>query len=217
MANYQFQYTIPYFTNLPTDVITNDWSMFWPIGTPAESDFENARDRLMAFYSAVYQIGGGSNTGAPWVVFADASLKVYNRGDAPPRAPVYEAAAPITADQAASSYLPPEAAICLSFQAAQVSGVPQSRRRGRVFLGGFGIAMTPGDDNEFPVVDPIIRLGICSAAEDLLAGLTTDGWVWSVWSRVNASGSAVTNGWVDDAIDTQRRRGVAPTVRTLFP
>jgi hypothetical protein len=216
MANYRFQFTIPYFTNMPSDVITNDWCFTWVIGTPDESDFVNAKNDLDIFYTEIYNIGA-TDIMAPWVVPANCGLKVYNIGDPPPRAPVYESIVPITATQATSSYMPLEVAICLSFQGDQVSGQPQARRRGRVFLGGWGLAADPGDADQFPRVEPIIRAGIADAAETLATNLVGHSWVWSVYSRVNASAVPVTNGWIDNEFDTQRRRGVASTARTTWP
>jgi hypothetical protein len=201
---------------MPGDVITNDWCFAWPLGAPVESDYVNAKNRLDTFYTNVYSIGA-SGAMAPWVVGANASLKVYNIADPTPRAPVYESILPISGDAAASSYLPLEVAICLSFQADQISGVPQARRRGRVFLGGFGIVASPGDTDQFPQVDSIVTAAIASEATDLATGLLADGWVWSVFSRVNNSSAPVSNGWVDNEFDTQRRRGVLATARTLWP
>jgi hypothetical protein len=217
MPHYRFQITIPYFSNLPTDVIVNDWSLFWAIGTPAESDFDNARDRLAQFYTDVYGNGVTLDAMAPWVGPASTSLKVYNRADPPPRAPVYEAMASFTADQPSTSVTTPESAVCLSFQADPVSGVPQARRRGRIFLGGWADVMYRGDVNEFPTIDINVRNAIAGAAETLGTGLIADNWIWEVWSTVNGTGAPVTNGWIDDAIDTQRRRGQAPNVRTIWP
>lgn len=217
MAIYRFQFALPYFTNMPSDVVTNDWHMSWPLGSPADGDFENARDRLVTFYDEVYAIGAGDDLMAPWMLPAAATLKVYNIQDPIPRAPVYLSAAPLADSRAASAVTALETAICLSFQGDPLSGVPQARRRGRVFLGGFAGVVAAGDDNQFPVVDPIIVTGIADAASTLAGGLTTDGWVWVVYSRVNLSGAPVTNGWVDNALDTQRRREVGATSRVVFP
>lgn len=218
MPHYRFQYTIPYISNLPTDVIVNDWSLYWVIGTPTTGDFDNARDALVTFYENVYNDGITTDVQAPWVASGSATLKVYNRADPPPRAPVYMSAAGYNGDAAATSLIAPETAVCLSFQADQASGVPQARRRGRVFLGGWAESMVyRGDVDEFPTVDPDVRNAICGSAVTLGTTLVADNWIWEVWSTVNGSGAPVTNGWVDDAMDTQRRRGQAPTVRTLWP
>jgi hypothetical protein len=217
MTNYRFQVTLPYFTNMPSDVITNDWCFSWLIGTPSESNFDAQRDNLTAFYEAIYQIGAGDNAGAPWVSWDDARLKVYNIGDTPPRAPVYESDMPIDIAPNTDSTTPLECAVCLSFQGDAISGVPQARRRGRIFLGGWANIVDPGDDTSFPQITSIVPAGIASEANTLATASTADAWIWSVYSRVNGTATAVTNGWVDNELDTQRRRQVAATSRTVFP
>jgi hypothetical protein len=218
MPHYRFQYTIPYTSNMPTDVIVNDWSLFWAIGTPSTGDFDNARDALVAFYEAVFNNGVVADIQAPWIASGSASLKVYNRADPEPRAPVYMSAAGYTGDAASSTLLPPEVAVCASFEAEPLSGVPQARRRGRIFLGGWADSLVnPGDIDEFPTIDVNMRNAIAGACETLGTSLVSDNWVWEVWSTVNGSGAPVADGWIDDALDTQRRRGQAPTVRTVWP
>jgi hypothetical protein len=39
---------------------------------------------------------------------------------------------------------------------------------------------------------------------------------WAVYSRRDNAGYLVSNGWVDDAFDIQRRRGVSALVRSLW-
>jgi hypothetical protein len=67
------------------------------------------------------------------------------------------------------------------------------------------------------------------ATADMTAGaallLTTDGVslpvtnasLWGVHSRKNNNINAVTNGWIDNEFDTQRRRRILATARTLWP
>jgi len=43
---------------------------------------------------------------------------------------------------------------------------------------------------------------------------TAGGWDWVVYSPTNGNTVNVDNGWVDNAFDTQRRRGLAVTART---
>jgi len=217
MAIYRFQFSIPYFTALPKDVIVNDWHFSWTLGTPSPSNFDDVRDRLITFYNDCYSIGAGDNLMAPWMRPALASVKAYNINDPIPRAPVYESAAGLGdfRDTVATTAL--ETALCLSFQADPLSGVNQARRRGRVFLGGWASIVPGGDTTHFPEVDPLITAGIAAAAGTMATGVTSDGWVWVVYSRVNGTGAAVSNGWVDNELDTQRRREVAASARVTFP
>lgn len=217
MAIYRFQFSLPYFTALPSDVIVNDWALSWSLPGPSESNFDDVRDRLITFYTTIYELGAGDDQLAPWIDPTAASVKAYNINDPIPRAPVYESLAAIPVTPAASSAVPLEAAICLSFQGNPISGVPQARRRGRVFLGGWAHPIAAGDSDSFPIVDPIITAGIADAANTFATGTISDGWVWVVYSRVLGTGAPISNGWVDNALDTQRRRGTDATARTVFP
>ena len=62
---------------------------------------------------------------------------------------------------------------------------------------------------------------IAQAGEDLLtASLAAADWHWVVYSTVQPAGQRtadVVNGWVDDAFDIQRRRGLAANSRQVFP
>jgi hypothetical protein len=42
-------------------------------------------------------------------------------------------------------------------------------------------------------------------------------WKWAVYSTVNMTGVNVAAGWVENAFDTQRRRGRIATIRSVFP
>lgn len=145
-------------------------------------------------------------------------LKLYDAEAAPPRAPLYDN--PLSAVMApGTSSLPHELAICASFQGAQVSGVPQRRRRGRVYIGPLSpTAMTT------TVVAAAAITAINAAFKGLAdAGSVGAGWRWSVFSRVGSgpppatpAAVEVVNGWCDNAFDIQRRRGTAGTSRNAW-
>lgn len=214
-GSYQVHVTIPYFTGLPEDVITNVWSFAYTGGTPSTTQFNNLRDALDTFYTNVYSTGA-TDIAAPWVDWANASVKAYLLSDPTPRPPKYMSAMPITVTPGASSDVPPELAICLSFQGDPVAGVNQARRRGRLFLGGFGLWADPGDATQFPEVDSTIITAITTAADAFGNAVPAQQFFWSVWSRTTSTMVPITNGWVDNAPDTQRRRGADATSRTTF-
>lgn len=217
MAIYRAQFTLPYYTNLPTDVVVNDWHFSWTIGNPVDSNYEDLRDDLIDFYNAVYSGGLAGDVMAPWCRPADASLKIYNINDPTPRAPRWEGPAALADNRVSSSGIPLETALCCSFQGDPLSGVNQARRRGRIFLGGLGAATDTGDTTHFPKPDPTLQVNINIAAEALAVATAAHQWLWVVYSRMNGTGAAVTNGWVDNAWDTQRRRGNEPTARAVWP
>lgn len=118
--------------------------------------------------------------------------------------------------------LPSECAICVSFHgdltglASDVPGGapgpggdthPAARVRGRIFVG-------PLNQNVMSSGSPT-RVG-STVLDDLVASamkLHSDMPSWSVWSRKNAHTVPVVGGFVDNAFDTQRRRGEKATGR----
>jgi hypothetical protein len=112
-------------------------------------------------------------------------------------------------------------ALCLSYKADYVGGFPQARQRGRIYLGGFATLLAAGSASSFPAVSSTSRTAIATAATALKTGLFADGWVWVVLSPTNVALNAqntftVTGGWIDNAADTQRRRGQKATARTSW-
>lgn len=93
---------------------------------------------------------------------------------------------------------------------------PQQRRRGRLYLGPLGQnAGTETAGSYRPNVS--IRQDIGTAFEayySAIVGVTP--WVPAVWSKADEATHPITGGYVDDAWDTQRRRGLLPTLRTEF-
>ena len=113
----------------------------------------------------------------------------------------------------AGGKLPDEVAVCLSFQGQKAAGAPQARRRGRVYLGPLDTAAAT--DNR-PATAFLTAIG--NAATTLKANTTAVGGTaaWCIWSVADQVEVPVDNGWIDNAFDVQRRRGVLPTSRTTF-
>jgi hypothetical protein len=96
---------------------------------------------------------------------------------------------------------------------------PAARHRGRVYLG----PLTTGTSGP-GVNGPGLTVAFCGFAAaaagtmmgaiDGIAGGTHS---WCVWSRKDDHLYPITQGWMDNAFDVQRRRGIKATVRTLFP
>lgn len=140
-------------------------------------------------------------------------FKWYNLADPKPRAPVREETWAFLAAPSGSP-LPSECAIVLSFQAPKLSGVPQPRRRNRIYVGPIETGRVDGDGR--------INVGTTQTISDAAADLRTASqaatdWTWFVYSPTSGQGEPVTDGWVDNAWDTQRRRGVSSTIRTTWP
>ena len=214
MSTYAVQFTMPYFTSIPEDVITNTWHFNYLIGTPTAGEWAGLVAALQFFYNDCYN--QTTPMLSPWINAAGCSVKAYDLADPTPRAPVFQSAAALSAaNQPPSTGYPLERSICLSFQGVQISGQPQARRRGRIYLGG-NASLDPGSASSFPSVGATIRTDICANAVQLRTDANAQNFVWSVWSRMDSAAVPVDNGWVDNAADTQRRRGNAATARTTF-
>lgn len=212
MAVYRFQVTFPVDTAIPADAITNTWHFSTVGAVPIITDFDNVRDMLADFYTVAPSAGGSAlSTYLNSRLAGPAIVKAYALEDAPPRVPAYESTFAFSATGTGS--IPDEVALVLSFQASRASGQNQARRRNRVYLGPW--ANTIADTTGRPSSTIITQMA--RAAEDLAAAASSSvNWNWVVWSPTNSQDYQVDNGWVDNAWDTQRRRGLAPTSRTTF-
>lgn len=124
-------------------------------------------------------------------------LRAYNMSDVPPREPLIltntVAGATVSGEQT-----PAQVALCLSFYATR--NIP--KQRGRIYLGPL---TSSGFRPSTAVRDAAIDIG------QAIGALNDENWAW-------VCGSAhldVTNLWVNDVWDTQRRRVPDETTRTL--
>lgn len=139
-------------------------------------------------------------------------FKHYDLADPEPRAPVLEGFRDYTPNTTGG--LPAEVALVLSFQAVKASGVPQARRRNRIYI-PFLTSAANGSDGR--PTGPFLT-AVETAAADLLAasGPTSADWVWAVYSPTDNQADEVASGWTDNEWDTQRRRGRVATLRYTF-
>ena len=145
-------------------------------------------------------------------------MKMYNLADPKPRVPVLDELVPLTVTQDTSTILPPEVAIVLSYHATFVSGSARASQRGRMYLGVVGVAggITPGSGGTFPRIESTLRTALGNKMKSLAGTALTHDWVMVVHSEKLNQDFVVTGGYVDNALDTQRRRGVATTARTTW-
>ncbi len=137
--------------------------------------------------------------------------KIYDMADPEPRAPKTSGSTSLTLG--AGDALPPEIALCVSYQGTQVSGTSQARRRGRFYLPFFGENNAAGDGR--PATAMVTA--IVAAADALLtASKASSTWKWKVYSPTSGAFIDVDNGWVDNEWDVQRRRGRIMTTRSTF-
>lgn len=166
---------------------------------------------------------GFDDTLYPTQIDGTATVKIYDMRDPTPRIPEFTDT--ITLTPSANGMYPGEVAIVCSFQAEYVSGVPNARRRGRIYLGPVqeGVHTITGSQNR---PDSGLLTAIANAAATMENGFALSGGAelkWAVYSpttdataSIDDAFNDVIGGWVDNAWDTQRRRGPAATGRTTW-
>lgn len=220
------QATIPHDSGVAADAVT--FTTHWMNTSEATVDAvaSNAFGKVAAFiqearnfYSSVY------NPEA-------AVIKLYNVLDPEPRVPVLESAVAISSVSTNVNDLPAEVAIVISYEAAGESGANMKRRRGRFYFGP--LAVVSGDYSFIPnaTVDFFAQI----AWEQLVEA--TGVAVFATYSKYTAMGipvggtptsedeeqpelvpgshRPVVTLWVDNAWDTQRRRGLTATYRKTY-
>ena len=201
MALYRALVTIPAVSQNPDDAVTNQWHF----DCDTEADIDGPQMGLENFYEGI-----SSHMSA---LLADTGITTewYRLSDPTPRRPVRIDT--WTVNDWGIGTMPTEVALVLSFQAEPVSGLPQSRRRNRVYLG-------PISSNEF-TGSGLVGAGFIADVQAQATGLLDFSnaqapWTWAIFSPTDGTGADVNNGWVDNAWDTQRRRGKAATMRGVW-
>lgn len=189
-------------TGLPEDRIVN--TFHFAAG--------GVNDDIFAALTAFYNTGTGSPK--DWMSgyalrTANASqVRIYDLADAEPRPPDVRQ---WTLGGAGGAPLPREVACCLSYYATRNI----RRQRGRIYIGPLSTTILENRTGDQGIV-AAARTGIGNAAAALASGGPTARWVVHSPANGPESGMPVTAGWVDDAVDIQRRRGLDPTNRTLW-
>lgn len=178
--------------DLPADWITNTLAFQAP-GTPGSVDYEQLAEEVKEAFSLSVPRPAGYTT---------VEAKVYEETDPEPR-PIRGQA--IREDAGGGGAPGPrEVAICLSFYA--VRNLP--KQRGRVYIGPLTVtnmAERPSDALIAQIATLVPRLD----------AINVSNFKWAVWSRVDGIFQNVTNWWIDDEWDTQRRRGLKSTKRSI--
>lgn len=160
--------------------------------------------------------------------------RVYELQDPTPRVALYDHTFVLTG-AFGSGPLPNEVAACLSMRSTGPSGADRRRRRGRVFLGPLGGTETSVSGTGDVRVNLDFIGDVQAAGLDLLNIADVGGSTFQlcVFSRATAGAPNPDGSYdnadlvasffpvdhliMDNAFDTQRRRGVAPTVTVVVP
>lgn len=124
---------------------------------------------------------------------------------------------PFTMPVATSGGLyPGEVACRLSIHGALDGSEADRSKRGGPFLGPLsdGTGVNDGNGTLRPTAGLMAQM--IARYQEFDDGLVANGMVPVVWSRTTLTAHTVVGGWVDDAFDTQRRRGGIPTSRSVF-
>lgn len=185
-------------SGMPDDGVVNTFHILDNTVAPDFSDYMGAWRTM---------ISGQHSLFPDQVSQSDHSFKVYDVADEEPRAPVFDDTWDFTTAPAGES-LPTEVALCISYEAVRVSGLEQASRRGRIYWGPWDIQWTEGGRPTAAVISDVKNAFIT-----FIDNLNAAGALFVVYSRKNADAQTVARVWIDNAWDTQRRRGQAATVR----
>lgn len=198
-------------SGLPEDVYVNTFVFRNDVdGQPATVVHQTIADQLFGFYNDIHAPGTAPLRSymSSRTLTSQFKVKVYDLGQAPPRTPHERE---FQMGQMASGALPSEVALCLSYYAERNI----KRRRGRIYFGPLaqGVIVDAAGEPARPTNALINALAGAGAwLEDEGFG----GVNWHLLSGMDGNAYEITGGWVDNAFDTQRRRGEEATARTLW-
>lgn len=211
---------MPYSAGLNRDVSENTFS-FLTTDSLDPTLAATITDRVKAFYNTA-ALGGASHSVSFYISpivsrTTNACTFVVAEVNATTGLQVEDSIeVPWTLGSAESSVssLPLEVAMCVSYSGHPDGGfLPKGRRRGRIFVGPLTVtAMAGGTD---PSIATTIRNETAAAAA-ALASSADETAAWVVWSRAANAVTGISEGYIDNEFDTQRRRGNDATARTTW-
>ena len=196
------------FSGLPEDVVVNSFAFRNDnIAGGSEGMADDCASVLDNFYTVTHPGATTSLRQHMGDGLVSLQYKVYDLGQPPPRQPIIRDSEDWV--EPTGACLPGEVSLCLSF----VATVNAPRSRGRVYIG-------PLSDTAFDSTDGEVRPSPAVISAWAAAGaylLDNGGAITQVIiSQADSDAKVVTGGWVDNAFDTQRRRGIAADARTNY-
>jgi hypothetical protein len=195
-------------TGLPEDQYVNNFYFRNDFINGSPQEIHDAMQAAVeGFYTTLDPVGGNI-LGFLSAEIGNATVKSYDLGQAAPRYPIVP---PTTSTiiPSGGSQLPRETALVCSFSSGN-----GPRAKGRVYLGPLG-GNTLDATGDAPRPSSNFMAAVAAGAENLLA--TSENVTWVTVSPTAGTSGVVTDGWVDNAWDTQRSRGAAPTMRIDWP
>lgn len=225
MALLRAMVQLAHVSGLAEDKATNTFHFSTLSNPPSVLELNAIRDRLIDVYTTIPPGAASALQSFFSTEMAQIghTISFYDLADPEPRVPVRVDNFSLTVAPNGDP-LPGEVAVCMSFQGALESGLKQARRRGRIYHGRFDKDSSSAGRPSDPLMDTLQANGL----RLVTASEAAADWSWIVLSREHVTSAedprpsypqtfaVVTNGWVDNAFDTQRRRGLAPTIRQTF-
>jgi hypothetical protein len=191
MAVHRYQARLQGVSGLPQDVYENTFYF----DTDFPDGVEGICDGLSAAYPAHLPLAGISGF----------QVRVYELAGGQP---VFQKDYPTFAMPGNTG--PGEVAICLSYAAVDDPDASTRRRRGRIYLGPLGATPISSPRPNATLIDQVLDFGEAVASIGFASNTT-----WHLYSATDNVSAKIESIWCDDAWDTQRRRGLAPTARTV--
>jgi len=217
MSVLQAQVIVPHDNGLPVDAIVNTFHFGTSGPLVDDAAATSITTALTSMYDTLQTSGNRLASYYPDVMKPDATrIKIIRLNDAPPRTPLKETT--VFLNSSGGGALPSEVALVGSYQGAKISGVSQARRRGRFYFGPLNESsrVQVGGVGARPAQLLIDTMNLAMQTLWTASEAAVD-WSWVVYSpTIGLVGGTtpVTNGWVDNAFDTQRRRGLKASART---
>jgi len=198
-------------SNLPEDRCVNVFHFRRIIDGDYDVESEVVRQRVADFYLEIRLAPSAVGAYLSQWLNRDFEVTSYNMslpaGERTPTTDVF------TLPTITSMGLPEEVAICCTLQgAAPVT----PRKRGRIYIGPLRLGTEQGGDEAGPCrPNADVTLAITSAAAALASSIAAHQWcIRSVTPTENYV--PIAGGYVDNAFDTQRRRGPDPSERASW-
>lgn len=196
-------------SGLPEDRVVNTFHFIG--GPPYAESVVSALDQVQAFYiTPAGSFNPLSIYLSPWIS-TSAELRAYNMDLLPKERP--PTIRPITITTIGSSGYAEEVACCLSYLGG---GIVNPRNRGRIYFGPLSTTAVTAASTTLPARPATQFINTLLACGTRMA-LPSAPVAWAIRStRPAVNYKIITHGYVDDALDTQERRGPKTTQRFPF-
>jgi hypothetical protein len=213
MATIRVQATFERASGLPEDRVVNTFHV-----DTAAIDLPTAAPLIAqafdSFYTGVAQGQSAALRTIMSNVLRNLNYRMYDLADLAPRVATVVVSPLWTRPPTTIMPMPSEVALVASMYATR--NLP--RQRGRIYLGPLNVNTHGNPPDAESDVRPYLGVtqDLAAAMKGLTGALVVSGLRLAVYSTVDALARGVTAGWVDNAFDTQRRRGGKAATRALW-